>query len=214
MNRPIYIIGAGGHTSVLLEALLQEQSIRISGVLEINATLIGSTILNVPVFSQEEILKKYSANDIFLVNGIGSIDAPTLRAKQYEALKLRGYSFKEVVHPIAYYSKNVILGEGVQLLARSVVLTGTRIGCNTIVNTAASVDHDCRIRHHAHISPGAILSGGVEIGDCCHIGTGAIFIQGVKIGANSVIAAGTVVIKNVLAGSRVAGVPAKNITKD
>src|SRR3990167_4379891 len=84
MNRPIYIIGAGGHTSVLLEALLQEQSIRISGVLEINATLIGSTILNVPVFSQEEILKKYSANDIFLVNGIGSIACAQCCVNRYE----------------------------------------------------------------------------------------------------------------------------------
>ena len=48
------------------------------------------------------------------------------------------------------------------------------IGANSIVNTRASVDHDCRIGETVHIAPGVTLSGAVTIGDGTHIGTGAV----------------------------------------
>jgi len=164
-----------------------------------------------PVYDQDAILKKYSPKDIFLVNGLGSIAIPILRKKQFEQLKQAGYFFYSVVHPFAYHSKDVVIDEGAQILARSTVLTGTKIGCNTIINTSASVDHDCEIGNHVHIAPGVVLSGHVKIGDTCHIGVGANIIQGIQIGSNSLIAAGAVVISNLPKNSRVAGVPAKVI---
>lgn len=209
MNKPIFIIGAGGHAKVLLECLRKNNNIEIAGFLEVDEKLIESSILGIPVYAQNEALKNVDPKKIILANGIGSVDTTDLRRRQFEALKKQGYDFYSVVHPTCYYSQDVIMEEGVQLLARSTVLIGTKIGCNTIVNTAASVDHDCDIGNHVHIAPGVVLSGGVTIGDNCHIGTGAKIIQGIRIGANSVVAAGAVVIRDVSENARVAGVPAR-----
>lgn len=213
MSKPVFIIGAGGHARVLLESLRKNSDVEVAGFLEVDKQLIGSTLLEMPIFDQEVILKKYTSKDMFLVNGLGSVNIPDLRAKQFTQLKHLGFNFYSVIHPTCYYSNDIVIGEGAQLLARSTVLTGSRIGDNTIINTAASVDHDCEIGNHVHIAPGVVLSGSVKINDNCHIGIGAKIIQGIYIGKNSLVAAGAVVILNVPENSRVAGVPAKLMQK-
>ena len=210
MSKSIYILGAGGHAKILLECLQKNTEIKISGFLEIDEKLIGQSIFGVPIYEQNKKLAEFYPNSIMLANGIGSTDLPNLRRKQFEIFKKQGYEFCSLIHPTCYYSHDVIIEEGAQLLARSTILTGTRIGYNTIVNTSASIDHDCDIGNHVHIAPGVVLSGGVKIGDNCHVGTGANIIQGIKIGENSLIAAGAVVISDVASNSRVAGVPAKS----
>lgn len=209
MNKPIFIIGAGGHAKVLLESLRQNPDVEIRGFLEIDNQLIGKSILTMPIYEQAAIFKKYTPKDIILVNGIGSISIPTLRGAQFKKLKKSGYQFFSVFHPTAYYSTDVVFGEGSQILARSTILTGSKIGVDTIVNTAASIDHDCNIGNHVHIAPGVVLSGSVTIDDFCHIGTGAKIIQGIHIGKNSLVGAGAVVISDLPPNSCVAGVPAR-----
>lgn len=204
-------MGAGGHAKVLLESLLQDTQCPIAGFLEIEKNLIGKIIGGFQIFNQQEILEKFISSEINLVNGIGSIDKPLLRGSVFEQLKTAGFCFQTILHSHAYCSKDVVLREGVQLMARSTVLTGVKIGANSIVNTSASIDHDCRIGQHVHIAPGVILCGEVTIGDYCHIGVGAKIVQGITIGAGSVVGAGAVVISNLPAGSRVAGVPAKSL---
>ena len=51
----------------------------------------------------------------------------------------------------------------------------------------------------------------MTIGEESHIGTGAIVVQGRTIGQRCLVGAGAVVIRDISAGSRVAGVPAKEI---
>lgn len=211
MNKPIFILGAGGHAKVILECLRQNSDIEIGGFLEVDKKLIGTSLLGLPVFDQEILLKKYNVKSIFLVNGIGSVNISALRSEQFKQLKKMNHDFYTITHPTSYYSDDVMIGEGSQLLARSTVLTGTKIGCNTIINTSASIDHDCMIGNHVHIAPGAVLSGGVVLEDNCHVGVGATLIQEIHVGKNSLIAAGAVVIENIPENSRVAGVPAKQI---
>ncbi|MBT4511070.1 MAG: sugar acetyltransferase, partial [Chloroflexi bacterium] len=76
-----------------------------------------------------------------------------------------------------------------------------------------SVDHDCTLGRHVHLSPGTTLSGEVFVDDCAHIGTGASVIQQVKIGSGSTVAAGATVISDVPDGATVAGVPARVIRR-
>ena len=124
-------------------------------------------------------------------------------------LKILGYDFSTVIHPSAVVTSDVILGEGSQGMSGEVIQPGSHIGCNTIINTRASVDHDCIIGDHVHISPGVTLSGGVDIGAGSHIGTGATLIQGISIGCGCLVAAGAVVVKDITDGEMVRGVPAR-----
>jgi acetyltransferase-like isoleucine patch superfamily enzyme len=69
-----------------------------------------------------------------------------------------------------------------------------------VVNSAASVDHDCWIGAHAFIAPGAVLCGGVHVGAGALIGAGAVIVPGVSIGEDAVIGAGAIIRRDV--GSR------------
>lgn len=82
-----------------------------------------------------------------------------------------------------------------------------------IVNTGASVDHDCKIGDFVHIAPHATVLGGVEIGEGTWVGAGAVIKQYLKIGANCMIGAGAVVIADVPDGTTVVGVPAREIKR-
>lgn len=205
-----YILGAGGHARVLLESLKQDPAITVVGFFEVNEQLVGSKLSDLPIYHENKIAKLHPMK-ILLINGIGSIGQSSNRAKQFDRYKKCGFYFHTAQHPTSYVAHGVIIGEGVQLMARSTVMIGSKIGDNAIVNTAASVDHDCDIGRHVHIAPGAVLSGNVTVGDYTHIGTGANIIQGIKIGKNVLIAAGAVVVKDIPDNMRVAGVPAKKM---
>ena len=87
------------------------------------------------------------------------------------------------------------------------------IGENTLINTSASIDHDCQIGAHVHIAPGTVLSGNVCVQDETHIGTSATVIQNIKIGTKCTIGAGSVVVKNISDRTLAIGTPAREVRK-
>ena len=104
-------------------------------------------------------------------------------------------------------------GEGVQLMAGAVIQPNVSIGENTLINTSASIDHDCQIGAHVHIAPGTVLSGNVCVQDETHIGTSATVIQNIKIGTKCTIGAGSVVVKNISDRTLAIGTPAREVRK-
>jgi UDP-perosamine 4-acetyltransferase len=208
MSKPVLILGAGGHAKVLIEALMQSGA-DIAGIADQDPAMVGAKLFNVPVIGGDDIVSEFPPGEIALVNGLGSIGFPVRRTQLFELFREKGYCFATVIHPSAVIASDVVLDEGVQIMAGAVIQPGCRIGRNAIINTRASVDHDCIIGHDVHIAPGVTLSGGVQVGDRVHIGTGAIVIQGIVIGNNSLIAAGAVVAANILADTKVRGIPAK-----
>lgn len=161
------------------------------------------------MLGDDQVVLGYPPSDVRLLNGVGSTRASSARQRVFAQFKQRGYTFTGVRHPSAVISSDSTLGEGVQIMAGVILQPGASVAENSIVNTRASVDHDCRIGAHVHLAPGVILSGGVTVGDGVHVGTGAVVIQGVTIGALATIAAGAVVVKDVPAGAVVLGVPAR-----
>ncbi len=91
-----------------------------------------------------------------------------------------------------------------------IVQTNTRIGRHVIVNTAASVDHDCDVGDYVHVAPHATLCGFVTIERGCYIGAGATILPGVTVGENAIVGAGAVVVRDVPPNTVVTGVPAKH----
>lgn len=210
MTRLVIVLGAGGHAKVLIDAL-QTCSISIHGILDNDSTKHGAEILGVRVLGSDDHLKKWKAQEVMLVNALGSVDLPQARARLFERLHAQGYDFLNVVHPAACVSTHARLGAGAQIMAGAVVQAGAQVGNNCLVNTGARIDHDCVIGDHVHVAPGATLSGDVVIGSHAHIGAGATIIQGIQVGKRCLIAAGAVVVHDLADDARVAGVPAKEI---
>jgi sugar O-acyltransferase (sialic acid O-acetyltransferase NeuD family) len=206
VDLPIIVLGGKGHAKVVIDLLLL-QGRQIIGYCDVDPD--GQPVLGVPRLGNDEMILTFAPEKVRLANGIGSIRPSSLRVAVYERFAGKGYRFDQVIHPSAVVAFDVRLGDGVQIMARAVVQPGTLVGVNTIINTSASVDHDCVIGSHAHISPGAVLCGHVKVGDGTHVGAGATVIQGRSIGARSMVGAGSVVIENVAAEVTVAGVPSR-----
>lgn len=127
-------------------------------------------------------------------------------AKDLDALGMQPVS---LVHPTAMIASDAVLGLGSQVLIGATVATCVRIGAYSIINSRASVDHDCIIGDGVHIGPGATLCGQIEVGDGVFVGAGATVLPRIKIGNDATIGAGAVVTKDVAPGMTVLGVPAR-----
>ena len=207
---PFIIVGAGGHAKVLADALLTTGA-TLKGFTDADPSRWPQQLLDLPVLGNDDfLLKTFSPQSVMLVNGIGSVASTRKRREVFDNFKQRGYNFATVQHPHSMVSRHARLGEGVQVLAGAVIQVSSVIGDNCIINSNASVDHDCEIGAHVHIAPGVTLSGGVKIGSGSHIGTGAIVIQGIRIGAACVIGAGAVVTRDVQDGVTAIGIPARD----
>lgn len=201
MRSPVIVIGGGGHAKVLIDALLL-QDLEVAGISDPTLTAGQAGPRGVSVLGDDEAVRRFSPDGVQLVNGVGSTGSTARRREIFERFVSAGYRFTSVIHPSAVIAEDVILGHGVQIMAGAVIQTGTTIGDDTIVNTRASVDHDCRVGDHVHLAPGATLSGGVSVGARTHVGVGAIIIQSISIGPDSLIGAGAVVVEDVPEGTR------------
>ena len=201
------MIGNGGHASVLTEMLLAQGE----EIIGFTAPSEESNAFQLRYLGQDTAVLKYQPVDIELVLGIGMVGPNSLRTKIFQHFTQLGYHFKTTIHPTAIIAPSVTLGEGVQMMAGSIIQTNAKIADNTIINTGAQIDHDCMIGQHVHIAPGVTLSGAVTIGEGTHIGTGVTVIQHITIGQSCLIGVGAVVVKNIADNKIAYGVPAKEV---
>lgn len=211
-QKPLIIIGAGGHAKVVLDtALCLGRS--VIGLADVNGERHGSKVLGVAVSGDDAWVQSHAPNTVTLAMGIGSIADTGLRRRVFEAFVAKGYDFAVLIHPSAVIGRDVELGAGTVVMAGAVIQPGCRVGQNAIVNTGAQIDHGGRIGAHTHIAPGTVLSGNVTVGAGVHVGTGATVIQGICIGNDCVIAAGALVIQNSPDNSMIMGIPGREIQR-
>ncbi len=89
--------------------------------------------------------------------------------------------FIKLIHPTAYVSPSAHIGMGTIVMAGAVIQADVRIGKHCIINTGASVDHDCLIEDFVHVAPGVNLCGGVEVGEGSLLAVGLGFAPNSKI---------------------------------
>lgn len=211
MTMPIAIIGLGGHGRVVLEAL-RAAGREVVAATDLNPQKSVADELGIDLLRDEEFLYRFSPEEVQLVSGIGSIvpcDFHNSRSRSIHRFRDAGYQFAGVRHPFVWISPSAKISPTGQIHAGSIVQAGAVVGDFSIVNTRASIDHDCFIEAMCHVGPGAILSGSVVVGEGTHLGTGCQVIQGVKLGKYCFIAAGATVVRDVADGQYVRGTPAK-----
>jgi len=208
-DSPHVILGAGGHARSLL-GLLEACGRPVAGCIVPDAPLANWPKEYIWL-GGDASLDRLDPAVVALVNGLGSVGSTERRKAVFEAARARGFGFPALVHPAAIVAQGVTLADGAQVLAGAILQYGVRVAENALLNTGCIVDHDCDIGPHAHLAPRVTLSGGVCVDAGAHLGTAATVIQGVRIGAGAIVSAGAVVIRDVASGSRVAGVPAREI---
>lgn len=189
------VIGAGGHGKVVI-SLLKKLSHSLLGYVD---PLERGTVLGVQRLGDDGVLpgllEQYPGCHAAI--GVGKVEAVSRRGYRLLArLETMGFVLPPVVSPKAVVNEEVVLGAGTMVFDGVIVNSGAVIGRGCILNTHCTVEHDCGVGHNVHIAPGAVLSGGVTIGDHCMVGAGATVIQGIRVAADCMIGAGAVVVRN------------------
>ena len=195
------IYGASGHSKVIIDVFLSngEKEIFLFDDNLLKKDLLGFSVLGI-------YDPKYRQSDVIII-GIGD---NKIRKKVCGLIK---HKLSNAIHYHSYISKYATIGEGNAVFCGGIIQSGSAIGNHCIINTKASVDHDCKIEDFVHIGPNVTLCGGTTVGEGSLVGAGAIVIPGIQIGKWAIIAAGSVVIKNVPDFTMVAGNPAKFVKK-
>lgn len=196
----MYLYGASGHAKVIIE-ILESKGVQIEGLFDDNESI--KSLLQFPV-------QKFIASFIQNKKLIISIGNNVIRRKIATSINAE---YGIAIHPKSTISQRSFIAEGTVIMAGVTVNSGTQIGKHCIINTNASIDHDCVLENFVHISPNAALCGDVQIGEGTHIGTGAIIIPGKRIGKWCTIGAGSVVLKDIPDYSIAVGNPCKIIKK-
>ena len=207
-ERPVVVVGAGGHGKAVADALLA-QGRTVLGFVDQGAKG-ASGFHGLEIIGSDESLD--AQGGYYLVNGIGGTGARAgrdLRQRVQTRLEALGFRFAGVRHPAAIVSPHAVVGEDAQLMPGAIVQAGALIGTGVIINTGVIIEHGCCIGAFTHCASGAILCGDVEVGEGAHIGAGAVIRQGVRLEAGVVVGAGAVVLDAGAGEGVLIGVPAR-----
>ena len=203
----LYIVGAGGHGSVVAEAATLTGKWSKIAFLD-DRIEKGGSVLDWRVIGCLQSVDQYMGPNAEFISAVGDNHS---RVEITNDILDRGGQIASVFHPTATISGSAEISSGTVVFANAVVNTRSKVGVACIVNTAATVDHDCRIASGVHLSPGANLAGGVTVLERAWIGIGATVTQGITIGSDAVVGASAAVVSDVEPGSTVVGVPAKSV---
>ena len=205
--RELLIVGAGGHSRVVIDtAILLGNPIK--GVVDIGYHNQKECIMGVPIVGGLDYLELLDPSETDLVVAIGDNQK---RSLYYNSFKQKGFSFPDMIHPTAIVSKFSYTGGGVFINAGAIVNSKVKIGQNTIINTGSIIEHEVMIGSHCHICPGVKIGGRVVLKDNCFVGIGTSIIDYLKIGHGAVIGAGSVIVNDIEPESTYVGVPGNRI---
>lgn len=187
MKPEIILIGGGGHCNSCIDVIEQENKFQIAGV--VDAQKYGEHVLGYSVLGGDKDLADLRKTYEYALVTIGQIKTPEIRIKLYQQLILMGFSLPTIISPRAYVSKHAVILDGSIVMHNAVINAQASIGSNCIINTQALIEHDSKIGSHCHISTGAIVNGGVIVGNGVFIGSNAVVRHSVQINDNFFIRA-------------------------
>jgi len=201
MTAPKFILwGAKGHALVLAE-IVQQQGGEVVALFDRappaeHVFARGCETLCGLSAYQAWILKQGDVGSISAIAAIGGARGQD-RREFLEIFRNSGFKTPTLIHFSAVVSTSAHIGENSHILAGAVIAPMVEIGEACIVNTNASVDHECVLAAGVHIAPGTTLCGCVRVGENTLIGAGSVVLPRIKIGSNVVIGAGSVVTRDI-----------------
>jgi len=199
------LIGYSGHAFVVY-GILNAAGKKVSGYCDVEEKTFNP--FGLTYFGKETSepgLQALKENNFFIAIGDNAI-----RHKIYDQLIKKDLLPVNAVHPSSVIDPSAVIAEhGVMIAANAVINPLVKIAVGTVCNTGCIIEHECVVGDFAHIGPGAVLCGNVQIGSQTFVGANAVIRQGITIGKNVMIGAGAVVVKDVPDNVTVVGVPAR-----
>tara|TARA_A100001035_G_C27536966_1_gene387882 strand:- start:40 stop:642 length:603 start_codon:yes stop_codon:yes gene_type:complete len=199
MNKNIVLIGLGGNTYDIYEAL-EFNNYSVIGYVDINRKEKVEELISINYLGNDETFKNLNnLETIITFSGIGK--GISLRKKIFTHYQDSCISF---IFPKTTISKFAnISSRGVLIFGNCTVKAYSEIHDNVFINSGTIIGHHCILRKNTVISIGVKIGGNVDIGEEVFIGMGAMVFQNVNVGKGAIIGAGAVVRKDVPPNGRI-----------
>lgn len=182
----LLMFGTGGHAKTVAEAIIARGEHTIAGLVNERgdpAVFLEGIAVVASNADAMEAARRLEADGAVIA--LGDTDARTMLAERFGS----AFVFPSIIHPAAWISPSSAIGDGTVVLAGAVVGASTRIGRHCIVNTRASVDHDCIVGDFVHVCPGVTVAGHATIGAGSWIGAGSTVVDRVRVADGSFVTA-------------------------
>lgn len=201
----VAILGAGGHAKVIIDIIkdklinlpcdLDKQYVNLY-LYDDKKDMLGISINNVSIKGNIRD-KKYGTP--YLICAIGDNNIRRSIVNDIEnSLNSSMTWWVNIIGKNCSIAKTGFIDIGTVIFNNVNIGPNVVIGRHSIINNHSNIDHDCTIGEFVHIAPGAILCGGVEIGNGTLIGAGATILPNIKIGKNLIIRAGSMIKEDIL----------------
>ena len=202
--RPLVIFGAGEHAvSVANVALSAGYEIKHFVDKNKKGLLLGYKIIG-------DLMELDSTDNFSFAIAVGD-NAVRERIHKELVSAMPNLHFPALVHSSAVISFFTEVGDGAVVMPKAVIGPNSKVGKFCLINTQASIDHDCVMFDYSSLAPAAVTGGMVTIGLRSAISIGATIKHGLKIGDDSVVGANSYLNKDLPNNQVAYGTPAKQV---
>lgn len=203
-SKQVFIFGYAGHAYVIIESLL-EAGYSIAGYFDYQEAEKNPYGLKYLGFEQQvEVKSIVQDHGVFPAVGDNRIREKLVHF--FDQWQLRQFT---LIDPSARVSRTALVGVSTYVGKNAVINAQATVGRGAIINTQAVVEHECVVEDFAHLAPGAILCGQVQVGTRTFVGAQAVVRQNIEIASDVLIGAGSVVIQSIQEIGTWAGNPSK-----
>lgn len=160
----LLILGAGGYGRTVYDVASQLN-------LFSNISFLDDSSTDSRVIGKVSDYEKFVNSETYVYPAFGNNE---MRLKLVNELLEKGIKVPVLVHPRAYVSPSVQLGDGTVVLPNATINTDCKVGNACIINCGAIVDHGCVIEDGVHVCLGAIIKGENRIQSCIKIEAGEV----------------------------------------
>ncbi|OEU70997.1 MAG: hypothetical protein BA863_18870 [Desulfovibrio sp. S3730MH75] len=185
--KDIIIIGNSLGAEILYGYLSADSRYNVVGFAVDAQYIAEQSLFDLNIFSLETLVDKFPPNSVSVVLGVGYSGVNANRAELYNRVKEMGYSVETYIHPTATVMPSASIGEGVVVLASSVIEPFAQIGNNSFVWCNCTVAHHAKIGDHVWIASNTVISGQTEVANGTFIGVGAVISNKVHIAEKNII---------------------------
>jgi len=193
----VVLLGGGLGAMQVLDILMNSPHQRVTGIVDDDETLRGTSILDVPVLGTSKDLealyraKRFDAAVVSISTNI------PVRKRLFDSCRALGIPLTNAVDPTVRLNRFSRLGTGNVLCSFVHLGTCTVLGDNNFISAHCNLEHHNLWGSHITTGPGVMTSSRVKVGDEVKMGTG-IFIQpGLAVGAGCQIASGAILMRSV-----------------
>lgn len=208
---PLILIGASGLAREVASALADGGELTVTGILDDDATLHGTTLAGVPVLGDIASAVDHPAARLVVCTGSGDS-----RAAIVDRLALLGIGadrYATVLATGVQVPPGCQVGLGSILLGHTTLTADVIVGRHVVMMPHVVCTHDNLIGDFATLCAGVVLGGEVIVGPRSYLGMNASVRQRVRIGDGATLGMGSVLLSDVPCGSVWAGNPAKPLTR-